>query len=307
MTSPNVPSGVVSDTSLLDAAASLTGPNGTTLPSQVLPWDELDAKEPPRGQLKVSTDPSTSFSVLVAQSARKPTLLTADMFGRARSAVEMNEWTTAGRAQAQFDQVLQIVDPTFGGPGAAFLIFPASGAALHGPYQIDGNGTAADGTCKLTSTLTQAVAAGDGIRRLQILGLSQTLNVPVSIQNQTVEVAQQGDFLTVTGIFGPTATPTLVSANFPNSTPVLVAYSIKGITFAAASLTSDFFFKATAFGSVLWRGLISTNAAANSSDRDAMSGLAIPGVHADTITMVWTGGALPANTEVIASFAYRLQ
>lgn len=190
----------------------------TRLRTQVIPWEALNALNPPSAQPQVSTDMLSTFAVLVAKGPRAPALVGTDEHSALLVNAEINQHTTVGRAQAAGDGVLMVSDPTFGGPGDVFLVIPQTGAAAHGPYQVSGKGQDADGTIHLLFALQQNVSVGDGARRLPLIGISGALNTVQIGQPQGGTVPVQ--LLATSGLF--TATQTLGGSTVTTGVTTLI-------------------------------------------------------------------------------------
>lgn len=269
----------------------------TRLRGQVIPWQALNALNPPVNQPQVSTDLISTFAVLVAQGPRAPALIGTDEHSALLVNAEINQHTTVGRTQISGDQVLMVTDPTFGGAGDVFLVIPASGASTHGPYQVSGAGQDSDGTMHLTFGLSQSVAVGDGVRRLPLIGISGALN--------TVVVAPLLGYAQTLGVSFTNSAASIVFSASPPFAWVLRAYSVSVRSSAAVAYGSDVTFK-DGLGSEIWADGISIPATLGASDHAGRNSMSSKASTNSSLTMALSTNP-PASVLVTLAMSADLQ
>lgn len=269
----------------------------TQLRTQVIPWEALNALNPPAARPQVSTDILSAFAVMVAKGPRAPALVGTDEHSKLLAAAEINQWTTIGRSNAIGDQAIMVSDPTYAGAGNAFLVFPASGTSSHGPYQVAGAGEDTDGTIHLTFGLQQNVAPGDGVRRLPIIGISSALN--------TVQVAPRAGNNRTLGVSFTNGAASILFSAFSPFAWILRSYSVSIRSSAAVQYGSDITFIDGA-GLEIWADSVSIPATAGASDHANQTDLSLAAATNFSLTMALSTN-LPLNVFATLSMACDLK
>ena len=156
---------------------------------RVIPYDDLSADGIPTQQAVITPELISTLAILVGQGPTVPRMIRSDDAGRVRVDADLNATTLVGRAQAVGDTQILLTDSTFFGPGDAFEVVPASGAAIHGPYQIKQVNASEFGLFDLFFGFLNAVAVGDSVRRFPLIAISAasqpliiTFNGPQQVQ-----------------------------------------------------------------------------------------------------------------------------
>ena len=161
-----------------DAASGLFAP--TQARRQVIPYDDLQALNPPTTNPQISPDLLSTLSVGIGQGPLGPKLLQATTYGSGHVAAQVSFTAKITRAQALNDLVLQLDDPTFVRAGAWFWIIqlPAHGNQLSGPYF--GFPSADPHVITLGSVLALAPQIGDivfAVPQVNLIGANNLVNI----------------------------------------------------------------------------------------------------------------------------------
>lgn len=249
-----------------DSASGLMVP--TLIRRTLIPLDDLDLIDPPRRYSQLAADVMPSLSTLVVQGPTVPRLVRGDDAGRVRTDVEVNASVLIGRSQVAADTQIQVVDPTFFNAGDGFIIIPASGAAIIGPFQIRAPNVAAPGLFDLTGPIGSSVAVGDSARRFPIFALSTFANY-VKRQEDTFQWDQ------TSGTVGSGVTPLAQSPVDVAGARIVVTWITAYIRNSANTLYDGELQIIDPGGTVRWHSNMQLPATNPVNDRYGQSGLTI--------------------------------